>query len=104
MACQAESGQRQNVLRCYPPGFLQRACALLGVRPDDAVPHVCAGMVRQYPYDGLGPNDKTLDLDPTTQPDFLANAREPYPGVAFARCNAVWTRCRRLSARSSLSG
>lgn len=60
----------------YPSGFLGRARALLGVGHEDAVLHVCAGRVRDYPFDGFGPNDKTLDLDPDTKPDFLIDARE----------------------------
>jgi hypothetical protein len=60
----------------YPSGFLARARALLGVGLDEPVLHVCAGKVRDYPFEGLGPNDKTLDLDPETKPDFLMDARE----------------------------
>jgi len=60
----------------YPSGFLGRARALLGVGNEDAVLHVCAGMVRDYPFDGFGPNDMTLDLDPDTKPDFLMDARQ----------------------------
>jgi hypothetical protein len=63
----------------YPAGFLHRARALLGVGPDDAVLHVCAGRVRDYPYEGLGPHDITLDLDPVTDPDLLHDAREALP-------------------------
>ena len=63
----------------FPKGFLHRARALLGVSPTDAVLHVCGGMVRKYPYRGLGPNDKTLDLDPACEPDFLQDARDPLP-------------------------
>lgn len=63
----------------YPLGFLERARALLGVTIDEPVLHVCAGMVRQYPYGGLGPNDRTLDLDPRTSPDYCQDAREAYP-------------------------
>jgi hypothetical protein len=63
----------------YPAGFLHRARALLGVCADDAVLHVCAGKIREYPYAGLGKNDKTLDLDPACQPDFLHDARVPLP-------------------------
>lgn len=63
----------------FPLGFLHRARALLGVGLDDAVLHVCAGKVREYPYAGLGPNDKTLDLDPALQPDILHDARFPLP-------------------------
>src|SRR5438067_2369439 len=63
----------------YPAGFLHRARALLGVSPDDAVLHVCGGKVREYPYRGLGPNDRTLDLDPACTPDFLQDCREALP-------------------------
>lgn len=63
----------------YPAGFLERARALLGVT-DEPVLHVCSGRVRDYPYRGFGPNDKTLDLDPALAPDYLADAREPLPG------------------------
>jgi hypothetical protein len=63
----------------YPGGFLLRARALLGVQPDDPVLHVCGGRVRNYPYPGFGPNDRTLDLDPATAPDILGDARDPYP-------------------------
>jgi hypothetical protein len=61
---------------CFPSGFLSRARVLLGVGHEDAVLHVCAGKVRDYPFDGVGPNDKALDLDPETRPDFLMDARE----------------------------
>lgn len=41
-------------------------------------------MARHYPYAaGFGPNDDTLDLDPETQPDFLQDAREPFPTLAW---------------------
>lgn len=63
----------------YPAGFLHRARALLGVNDTCAVLHVCAGKVRDYPYRGLGGYDQTLDLDPDTNPDFLRDAREPFP-------------------------
>jgi hypothetical protein len=61
-------------------GFLERARSLLGVSLDDPVLHVCGGLVRLYPYArGVGPNDRTLDLDPEVGPDYLQDAREPYP-------------------------
>lgn len=63
----------------YPSGFLHRARALLGVGIEDAVLHVCAGKVREYPFAGFGPNDKTLDLDPACNPDYLLDARVPLP-------------------------
>ena len=65
----------------YPNGFLERARALLGVTPFDAVLHVCGGMAREYPAKprGFGPNDKTLDLDASLKPDFLQPATDPLP-------------------------
>lgn len=63
----------------YPAGFLHRARALLGVHITAPVLHVCGGRVREYPYSGFGPNDRTLDLDPACEPDYLRDAREPYP-------------------------
>ena len=63
----------------FPSGFLHRARALLGVGPNDPVLHVCAGKVKDYPYKGFGSNDKTLDLDPACEPDYLQDAREPLP-------------------------
>ena len=66
----------------YPAGFLQRARDLLGVSIDDAVLHVCGGLARFYPYAGFGPNDRTMDLDPATDPDFLQDARESWAPYA----------------------
>jgi hypothetical protein len=63
----------------YPAGFLHRARALLGVSDYDPVLHVCAGRVRDYPYRGFGPNDRTVDLDPATEPDYLMDVREGLP-------------------------
>lgn len=65
----------------YLGGFPERARALLGVQLNDPVLHVCGGMAKHYPYKrAFGPNDKTLDLDTTVEPDFLQDAREPFPG------------------------
>jgi len=65
----------------YPAGLLERARAMLGVNINDPVLHVCGGMTKHYPYPrfSIGPNDRTLDLDPATDPDYLQDAREPYP-------------------------
>lgn len=64
----------------YLGGFPERARALLGATIDEPVLHVCGGMAKRYPYrGGFGPNDKTLDLDPATEPDFLQDARLPLP-------------------------
>lgn len=89
----------------YPSGFLSRARALLGVGHLDPVLHVCAGKVRDYPFAGFGPRDKTLDLDPALKPDFLMDARgigmkvhvetkkeEAYPSAhgVFVTSNGRW--------------
>ena len=65
----------------YPNGFLERARALLGVTPFDAVLHVCGGRARDYPAKprGFGPNDQTLDLDGALKPDYLQAATDPLP-------------------------
>ena len=64
----------------YLGGFPERARVMLGATITEPVLHVCGGLARAYPYKGgFGENDKTLDLDPNTNPDFLADARDPYP-------------------------
>jgi hypothetical protein len=70
----------QKYYGAYLGGFPERARALLGVSINDRVLHVCGGMARYYPYaGGFGHNDKTLDLDPATEPDYLQDARDPWP-------------------------
>lgn len=67
----------------YLGGFPERARALLGCNINDPVLHVCGGMAKLYPYKrGFGPNDKTLDLDPACKPDYLQDAREPFPWLS----------------------
>lgn len=64
----------------YLGGFPERARALLGVRIDQPVLHVCGGKARHYPYRrAFGPLDKTLDLDPAVEPDFQQDALAPLP-------------------------
>jgi hypothetical protein len=64
----------------YLGGFPERARVLLGATIDEPVLHVCGGMARHYPYaGGFGPGDKTLDLDPETEPDYLQDVRLPLP-------------------------
>lgn len=64
----------------YLGGFPERARALLGVTINQPVLHVCGGLARLYPYrGGFGANDKTLDLDPNVQPDFMQCAMKPLP-------------------------
>lgn len=76
----------------YPGGFLERARNLLGVSINDAVLHVCSGMVRDYPYRGFGDSDRTLDLDPELMPDYCQDARAPFPtqdNIPFILWDAV---------------
>lgn len=63
----------------YPAGFLSRARRLLGVGITDPVLHVCGGKVRDYPYSGLGPNDKTVDINPDLAPDFVMDVTKELP-------------------------
>lgn len=66
----------------YLGGFPERARALLGCNINEPLLHVCGGMARLYPYKrGFGPHDMTLDLDPDCAPDFLRDARDPFPFV-----------------------
>ena len=68
----------------YLGGFPERARALLGCKLTDPVLHVCGGMAKAYPYKrGFGPNDRTLDLDPNCEPDFLQDARLPFPAGPY---------------------
>ena len=77
----AKLAERRTYYGAYPGGFPERARILLGAWPDEPVLHVCGGMARFYPYKGgFGPNDKTLDLDPEVEPDFVMDAAVgPYP-------------------------
>ncbi len=63
----------------YPAGSLQRIRDLLGVSIFDPVLHVCSGKVKEYPYRGFGPNDKTVDMDESLNPDFTMDVREQLP-------------------------
>ena len=63
----------------YPAGFLQRARDLIGCGPYDPVLHVCGGMARHYPYAGFGRYDKTMDLAPSTEPDFCRDVTDTWP-------------------------
>jgi hypothetical protein len=84
----------------YPAGFLSRARAFLGVDHDDRVLHVCSGKVREYPYDGFGPRDVTMDLDPNLEPDIVGDAGnlsdyklalEKYPDVKAILADPPYT-------------
>lgn len=64
----------------YLGGFPERARSLLNASITEPVLHVCGGMSKYYPYKGgFGPNDKTLDLDPGVDPDYLQDARDTLP-------------------------
>jgi len=63
----------------FPSGFLERARALLGVTIDDAVLHVCSGRVRDYPFWGVGPNDKTVDVNKNLNPDYTNDVTYSLP-------------------------
>lgn len=64
----------------YLGGFPERARRLIGASITEPVLHVCGGMAKLYPYaGGFGVHDRTLDLDPVTAPDYLQDAREPFP-------------------------
>ncbi len=82
----------------YPAGFLSRARVLLGAGRNDSVLHVCSGKIRDYKcgpscapghWHGLGEHDKTVDLDPACNPDFLCDARDPFPQSGIAMWKAV---------------
>lgn len=78
----------------FPAGFLERARFLLGVQLYDPVLHICGGAVRDYQSGpmkgkGLGPNDMTLDLDESLNPDFLLDARTV--GVSPGDMFPYWT-------------
>jgi len=52
----------------------------MGVTIMDPVLHICGGRVRDYQSGpmkgkGLGPNDRTVDLDPSLDPDYLLDVR-----------------------------
>ena len=64
----------------YPNGFLERARTMLGCSYEDAILHVCGGKAKEYPNQGFGPNDKTLDINEDLNPDFIADVtKHPMP-------------------------
>lgn len=75
----------------YLGGFPERARAFLGCKIWESVLHVCGGKAKLYPYKrGFGPNDKTLDIDPDLNPDYLQDARMPFPvPVEFPICGIL---------------
>ena len=74
----------QKYYGAYPGGFLERARVIVGANIDEPVLHVCGGMVKHYPYKGgFGRNDKTLDLAPETEPDYLQDAELDFPHQGY---------------------
>lgn len=74
-------GSKRSYYGAYLGGFVERARVLVGCSINAPVLHVCGGMAKHYPYKaGYGPNDRTLDIDPACEPDFLQDARGPLPG------------------------
>lgn len=86
-------GKKRTYYGAYLGGFPERARILLGVTLADPVLHVCGGMAKFYPYPrGFGANDKTIDLDPATEPDFLGDVRDPLPipGAMLVKDSTLW--------------
>lgn len=54
---------------------------------------MCGGLARLYPYaNGFGHRDRTLDLDPSVEPDYLQDARDPLPDTFKAMlCDPPYT-------------
>lgn len=64
----------------YLGGFPERARRLIGCSINEPLLHVCGGFAKHYPYrGGFGQLDKTLDIAPATEPDFLQDAEQPLP-------------------------
>ena len=62
----------------YLGGFPERARVLIGCPLQEPLLHACGGLARLYPYSrGFGEFDRTMDLDPTCEPDILRDCREP---------------------------
>lgn len=60
----------------YLGGFPERARRLIGCSIKEPLLHVCGGMCRHYPYaGGFGGQDKTMDLNPECEPDYLHDCR-----------------------------
>lgn len=60
----------------YLGGFPERARRLIGCSIEDPLLHVCGGMAKFYPYaGGFGKQDKTMDLNPECEPDFVHDCR-----------------------------
>jgi len=60
-------------------GSLERMRLPLGAQIQDPVLFVCGGKVREYPCAGFGPNDKTVDINPRLNPDYVMDVRHRLP-------------------------
>jgi len=60
-------------------GSLERMRLCLGAQIQDPVLFVCGGKVREYPCAGFGPNDKTVDINPKLEPDYVMDVRHGLP-------------------------
>lgn len=70
----------------YLGGFPERARVLIGCGAHDIVLHACSGMAKHYPYAaGFGHRDETMDLDASTNPDYVHDVREPFPRRCYWR-------------------
>jgi hypothetical protein len=63
----------------YPNGFLERARTILGCNYSDGILHICGGRAKEYPNRGYGPNDRTVDIDASLNPDFVMDVRKELP-------------------------
>lgn len=75
-------GSPRKYYGAYLGGFPERARVLIGCSLQEPMLHVCGGMAKFYPYArGFGRFDKTMDLSPVCEPDFLMDCRETkWPG------------------------
>lgn len=77
----------------YPNGFLERALPMIGATENDRVLHLCGGRAKLYPNRRLVAHAATVDVDPETQPDWVADlSRDRWaPEVApLALIDTAW--------------
>ena len=81
---------RVKYFGAYPSGFLVRARDLLGVSIDDPILHVCSGKIEDYPFEGYGPNDGTVDIDKSLQPEWVMDVRKDLPNLPKEDGGPLW--------------
>jgi hypothetical protein len=60
----------------YLGGFPERARRLIGCSIEEPLLHVCGGMAKFYPYaGGFGKWDKTMDVNPACEADYVHDCR-----------------------------